>query len=80
MNYLYFILSYSRKFQINTGWNDVRVRNPSVQNLGFYNFRTFGSGFFLLPLSPCLSAVHASFPGKTGLNPGAFKSGCILYS
>ena len=23
---------------------------------------------------------HSSFPGKTGLNPGAVKSGCILYS
>ena len=28
----------------------------------------------------CLSAVHTSFPGKAGLNPGAFKSGCVLYS
>ena len=31
-------------------------------------------------LSPCLSAVRTSFQGETGLNPGALKSGCVLYS
>ena len=59
------------------------VKNTPFQRVGFaerhplVKYPSLGGTCTIIP---CMSAVHTSFPGKTGLNSEAFKSGCLLYS